>query len=198
MTTEVLDRNDPKMSAASTLIPWPYEDQKGIYLGYRACGYGEREALNAISISLSTLRRWREVFPEFLDAEKRLPDIRKQLALEYIQIEALRNYRMLLDKDRRIIEKALNPRMIPLTTKNKDGTKTTISIPEPMSKADHEYLLRIRSQYTPQALAAIVQETGGSDGGGDFNWTKEVMRRMGKAGSEIRMREVTVKSDGQT
>jgi hypothetical protein len=155
-TQQTLPRENKETAIASTVIPWPYDDNKGMYLGYRACGFSVREALRAIGIGKSSLSNWRAEDIEFCRLEQELPNIRKQLAKDYVELEFLRNFRLVLEKDFRIIQKSLGN----ILEAGEDGR----SVVADMNKFDQEYLLKMRGQYTVdqmKALEAVVGQQGG-------------------------------------
>ena len=157
----------PEVAIAHTLIPWHRDDEKARYLGYLACGFSLREALQLIERSKPWLSLARHD-PKFADLENRIPEIRKELAKEYVEIEFFRNFRLALEKDFRVLWQSINPHKIEMP--QLDGTIKLVD--EPMGRQDFEYLLKIRSQYNPQQLQileAIVHSTG--DG---FNFSKWV------------------------
>ncbi len=146
-----------EVAIANALIPYSRDDARCRYLGYMACGLSIREALQMISHSKQWLT-WCRTDPQFKDLENRIPEFRKELSKEYIEIEFFRNFRYALEKDYRVLKASLK----------EDG----FGNPERMSEQDYSYLLKLRSQYTPQQLQileAIVSGTG--DG---FNFAKFV------------------------
>ena len=152
-TPEVVENNpkgSPEVSIASSIIPWDRDDERALYFGYRASGLSVRETLHMIQRSKPWLSLQRHD-PVFVDLEKRIPEFRRELSKEYVEIEFFRNFRLILEKDHQIIQKSLNL---------KKG--------ETLSRQDQEYLIKLRSQYSPtqiQILEAIVQ---GGEGGFNF------------------------------
>jgi hypothetical protein len=157
-------RRPVEAAIASALLPWPYDDSKSLYLSFRACGMSVREALKLTGNAESTLSFWRKN-ADFLKAEQDIPKIRRRLANEYVEIEFVRNFRLILEKDYRIIYKSLHP-----TIDEESGLEL------PMSPQDFDYLSKIRTQYSPQQLSALNQILSKQDGkdsdGKDVNWTK--------------------------
>ncbi len=138
-------------SIASSIVPYDRDDERALYFGYRSCGCSVRESLHAIKRSKPWLSAQRHD-PKFVDLEKRIPEFRDELAKEYLKLETYRNYRFVLEKDRLILEKALSK--------------------EPLTRYEHEYLIKLRTMYTPaqiQILEAMVK--GGENG---FNFAKFV------------------------
>lgn len=151
---------------ATSIVPWARDDARARYLGLRASGFTIREALKLIGYVHSALSRWR-LDPAFVDIENRLPEYRKELSIEYANLEFVRNYRLVLEKDFRILKHSLHPDTVEV-----DGKQ----IPVAMSKNDHEYLIKMRTHYTPQQLQIIqtMVESDGKDNGG-YNFTDFVI-----------------------
>jgi len=149
--SEVIENNpkgSPEVSIASSLIPWDRDDERALYFGYRASGLSVRETLHMIQRSKPWLSLQRHDL-EFVDLEHRIPEFRRELSKEYVEIEFFRNFRLILEKDHQIIQKSL-----------KKG--------EVLTRQEHEYLIKLRSQYSPtqiQILEAIVE---GGKGGFNF------------------------------
>lgn len=140
---------------AKSIVPYNRDDARARYLGLRASGFGIREALRLIGKAQSTLSAWRHD-SEFSALEDRVPELRKTLALEYANLEFLRNYRLILEKDYRVIKESL--------------VKDAI-----LSTQDHQYLLKMRSHYTPQQLQIIEALITGGLEGGEFNFTNIIL-----------------------
>lgn len=142
-------------SIAQSIVPYQRDDARARYLGLRASGFRIREALRLIGKAQSTLSAWRHD-TVFSDLELRLPELRRELALEYANLEFLRNYRLILEKDYRVIKGSLD----------KDNE---------LSTQDHQYLLKLRSHYTPQQLQVMEALNTASDTGGAFDFTKFIL-----------------------
>lgn len=140
-----------EVAIANTLIPYPRDDARCRYLGYMACGFSIREALNMIDHSKQWLS-WCRRDEQFVQLENNIPNFRKELSKEYVEIEFFRNFRYALEKDYRVLKQSLSA--------------------EPMGKQDHDYLLKLRSQYNPQQLQILEAIVSGTDGG--FNFAKFV------------------------
>lgn len=152
MTTEVT----PEEQIAKSIVPYNRDDARARYLGLRSSGFGIREALKLIGKAQSTLSAWRHD-EEFANLENRIPEFRRELSLEYANLEFLRNYRLILEKDYRVIKASLE--------------KDTI-----LPIQDHQYLLKLRSHYTPQQLQ-VIEALVGMEGasGGEFDFTSAVI-----------------------
>jgi len=148
-----------EVAIANTLIPYPRDDARCRYLGYMACGFSIREALKMIDHSKQWLS-WCRRDEQFVALENNIPSYRKELSKEYVEIEFFRNFRYALEKDYRVLKASLEPR--------KDDEGNVL----PMSRQDHDYLLKLRSQYTPQQLQILEAIVSGTDGG--FNFAKFV------------------------
>lgn len=156
-----LPQAEPKeVSAATTLMPYRKDDARARYLGYLACGFSDEEALFVLGLNTSWLEQNRRD-DKFADLEIRMPEIRKELSREYTELDFYRNFRMVLEKDHRILRKSLDMEIDPVT-----------ELPVEMTPYDQQYLLRLRSAYTPQQLQLLEAVTAGGDGG--FNFAKWV------------------------
>lgn len=142
-------------SIAQSIFPYDHSDSRAQYLGYRCCGFTSNEALQLMGMARSTLNFWRKS-SEFKDLESRLPELRETLGLEYAKLEFLRNYRLVLHKDCSILNKSIN-------------------YPDGMSDRDYQYLLKVRSQYTPQQLG-IMEALARAEAAGEFNFTDVVLK----------------------
>lgn len=161
MTEEVLPPGDipSEVAIAGSIIPYSRESNRAMYLGYRASGLSVREALHMIDRSptwLSLARR----DSTFVDLENRIPEFRKELSKEYVELDFYRNFRLLMEKDHRVLKSSLGL--------NKDENDNVI----PISKQDHDYLLKMRSMYSPQQWQILESIVSG--GGEGFNFAKFV------------------------
>ena len=123
---------------SKALLPFYQGDtRKSVYLSYRATGFAIEESCQLAEVPLRTLHRWRQTDPNFRAADgEKIAELRKQLANEYIRVEFLRNFRLVLVKDYLILKKSLTPIM-------------------ELNEQEHQYLLKMRSHYTPQQLAIL-------------------------------------------
>jgi hypothetical protein len=141
---------------AQSIVPYPRDDARAKYLGLRCSGFTVREALRLIGFSHSALSKWRKD-TEFESLERRTSEFRKELSQEYAKIEFMRNYRLVLEKDYRVLQKSLEV--------GKDGESV------PLSEDNMEYLKKLRTHYTPQQLQ--IMETLVSAGDvGSFDFTE--------------------------
>jgi len=145
----------PEEKIAQSLVPYNRDDARARYLGLRSSGFGIREALRLIGKAQSTLSAWRHD-EEFASLENRLPEFRKELALEYANLEFLRNYRLILEKDYRVIKASLEKDVV-------------------LKTQDHQYLLKLRTHYTPQQLQIIEALIIGDGTGRGFDFTDFVL-----------------------
>jgi len=162
---EVLPPNSdtPKqVSIATTLIPWRKDDNRAKYLGYLACGFNVEESLYMLGLRIDWLEEQRQD-DDFSVFELKVPEIRKELCREYIELDFFRNFRMVLEKDYRILRTALG---MDSSSPDFDGSVM-------MSGQDHQYLLKMRSAYTPQQLQILEQVMRGVGDAG-FNFAKFV------------------------
>jgi hypothetical protein len=164
--TTLPEMGSPEESIPRSIVPYSRDDDRSRYLGLRASGFSIREALGLIAKAKSTLSAWRQD-PEFVKLENDIPALRKTLALEYAGLEFLRNYRLVLEKDFRVIKGSLKKE----TFVDDHGKEHKI----PQDSQDFQYLLKMRPHYTPQQLQAIEQLFGRDTEGKDFNWTDFVL-----------------------
>ncbi len=170
VTIPIPEAEDVEEKIAQSIIPYSRSDGRARYLGLRASGFTVREALKYIGYAKSTLCLWRKD-PQFLDYEQRLPEYKKDLALEFANLEFMRNYRMVMEKDYRVLKKSLNPAMIQV----KDIDDNPVSMEEPLSKQDQEYLIKMRTFYTPQQLQVLQTLIAADKTDDNFDFTKFVI-----------------------
>lgn len=115
--------------------------------------------------------------PEFSNVELHVPEIRKELSKEYIELDFFRNFRMVLEKDYRVLRKALEVDSI-------------------LSNQDHQYLLKMRSAYTPQQLQILEQVMKGVGEEG-WNFAQWVAKNSEKVMRFSRTDTVEVLESGQ-
>ncbi len=156
-----IEPNDAE-AIAQSFVPYNRDDDRARYLGLRASGFKIKEALKLVGVAKSTLSFWRND-AKFKECEDNLPHYRKQLAREYANLEFLRNYRLVLEKDYRILKKALG-----MYDEGEDKT---------LSKQECDYLLKLRAAYGPQQLEAIQTIMKNYGDSGDFDFTKLVLER---------------------
>lgn len=178
-STELSETEPAEESIPRAIVPWSRDDDRSRYLGLRASGFTIREALGLIGKAKSTLSLWRHD-ETFLDLEQnRMPELRKTLALEYASLEFLRNYRLILEKDVRVIRGSLT-RKVDHDDEGKPYTKSQDS-------QDFQYLLKLRAHYTPQQLQTIEQLFGSGNGENkEFNW-QDLVLTMSKTKEELRV-----------
>lgn len=192
MSTEVIpkptaDSMSEEEAAASVLIPWPHDDNKAKYLRLRACGLAQRETLRQLGLAGPTLSMWRKN-PKFVALELDLPNIRKILRDEWIEIEWSRNFSIATIKDGELLEKSRKTRLV----KN-ESTDRMEEIPVPLAKQEHEYLMKRIGNYTPQQLAAIdaLRRHQGGNGEG-FNFEQFMLGMRTDGPTRVTARELTV------
>lgn len=148
-------------SLVMSLLPFSQDNKKARFIGYRASGFSIREACHLVGIHEKTLRRWRDPDGEFYDshfveAESKLVELRKTLGLEYAHLEFLRNYRLVLEKDFRVLSKSIDQ-------------------PTTLTQQENQYLLKARSHYSPQYLQILQDMIGGQKSGERFDFTSFVL-----------------------
>ena len=153
---EVLEPMPEEVAIASTLIPYSRDDLRARYLGYLSTGFSVREALHMIDRSKTWLSLSRRD-SEFVALEQNIPNIRKELGKEYIELEFFRNFRLTMEKDFQVLKKTLGM--------EKDEAGAVI----PISPYDQAYLLKMRSMYSPQQLSILEAVVSGGAAGFDFS-----------------------------
>ena len=164
-----LPSSEPKeVSAAMSLIPYRRDDIRAKYLGWMSSGFSDEEALYVLGLN----RRWLDIVRQdakFTNLEERVPEFRKELSQEYTELDFYRNFRMVLEKDHRILRKALEMELV-------EDEDTGKMVPAEMTSFDQQYLLRLRSAYTPQQLQLLEAVVSGNDGG--FNFAQWVSKNQ--------------------
>ncbi len=179
--TELPAMDEPEEAIPRAVVPWNRDDDRSRYLGLRASGFGIRETLGLLAKHKSTLSKWR-LDPVFVKLEESLPELRKTLALEYVGLEFMRNFRLILELDHRVISGSLNRKVQVDAEDNLTGGKI------PQDAQDFQYLLKARAHYTPQQLQAIEQMFGRGNVGEEFNWTEVALAlQQTEQGTEVRV-----------
>ena len=132
----LLPKAEPKeVSAATTLIPYRRSDDRAKYLSWLCCGFSDEEALYVLGLNRTWLADAR-LDSKFTDLEERIPEFRKELSREYVELDFQRNFRMLLEKDQRVIRKSLG---MELEWDKEAGEM----VPAEMTAFDQQYLLKL-------------------------------------------------------
>jgi len=193
--TEVLSPADAQ-AIASSVIPYNNDDNRAVYLSYRACGLSIDEALDQTGISKSALHKWRAEDPEFKSLEVRLPELRNKLATERLNIEFLRNLILLFRRDSHIINKALlvdnwaNVLMRQVADNEitaKEAKDKTLFL----TKQEQQYLLKIRAMYTAEQFETL-RSLMTSQSKEKFTWSELANRVQGERGKVKLTRTDTV------
>lgn len=166
-----LPSGEPKeVAAAMALIPYRRDDLRSKYLGWMSSGFSDEEALFVLGLN----RGWLELMREdskFSALEERIPEFRKELSQEYTELDFYRNFRMVLEKDHRVLRKSLGMELV-------EDEETGEMVPDDMTAFDQQYLLRLRSAYTPQQLQLLEAIARGN--GGNFNFAHWVSENQDK------------------
>lgn len=112
-------------------------NKKMAYLAYRSCGFTPAQACDLADTQMQTLRNWRksdEVFRNF--EENELQRLQETVGNDIIRFEFLRNMRMLLKADFKVIAKGINNL-------------------EKMSPREYEIFKALRRFYTPADMLAL-------------------------------------------
>ena len=171
LDTEQITDITPAEGMVQSLIPLYLEgDKKAAFLGYIVAGFSRAEAQKLAGIHRKTLARWTAGDPTFVEFLAKLPEVRKNLSDQLLDIEFTRNFRLVLAKDFRILYR--------------DATG------KPLSEDENDYLKLIRKFYTPQHMVMLRQLLSGEGEDKDkaFDWTKTVLEiRLSKEEGTRRM-----------
>jgi len=154
-------------SLAQAFIPTFSDDgKKATYLSYLIANFAHREACQLTPVSEKQVRRWKEADPNFSEiCGPKLPELRKEFASQFIDMQFTRNFHLVLQKDFRVL------------LKDAMGKK-------PLTENEVKYLEKIRQHYTPQSLAMVKQLLGGGTVDAPFDFTKLTM--------EIKREQITI------
>ena len=173
MSTEVIPSEAENITEA--MVPYfPEDSKKSKYISYRVSGFTVREALHLTGIHERSVQRWRKSDPKFLELESTgISELRKGLSNHYVQLQYTRNMHLVLQKDYTILAKS-------------------ITKPDDLTKAEHEYLLKLRTFYTPQQLALIKEVV--SDTTNSENFT-DIVFRISREREELTIAKRTTSAD---
>ena len=167
--TEEITGITPTEGMVQSLIPLYLEgDKKAAFLGYIVAGFSRAESQRLAGIHRKTLARWNNE-PDFAEFMSKLPEVRKGLSDQLLDIEFTRNFRLILAKDFRILYKD--------------------ALGQALTETEIDYLKTIRKFYTPQHLLMMRQMLTGESADKDaaIDWTKTVLEiRLSKEESSSR------------
>lgn len=182
MVEQSIKPRSETLEAALSIIPYltgdSAESKKGEYLAYRFTGFSIREAAQLTSIHEKSVRRWRVEDDRFkqLELEASGPG-RAELRREVLHLLFVRNYHLVLRKDYEVLRRVLGYDLGAIGAE-----------PQPLTRAEIDYLNRARAHYTPQQFEAIEQLINGQQGR-EFDFSDfilKVYRRTKEEGVEIR------------
>ena len=131
-------------------------DRKAAYLGYLIAGFSRVEAKRLTGIHDRTLTRWTQGDPDFVEFVSKIPDVRRKLSDQLLDIEYTRNFKLVLSKDFKVLYKDATGKLL--------------------TEQEQQYLQSIRKFYTPQHLTMLRQLLSGKDESGEaFDFTKTVL-----------------------
>lgn len=167
-TSEVTGLTPTEGMVQSLLPHYMDGDKKAAYLGYLVAGFSRVESKRLAGIHDKTLTRWTHGDPAFVEFINKLPDVRKELSNQLLDIEFTRNFRLVLSKDFKILYKD--------------------AVGKALTDQESNYLQVIRKFYTPQHLVILRQLlAGGEEGEQAFDWTKAVLEiRLSKETMSVR------------
>ncbi len=158
---------EPKeISAAAALIPYRRSDSRAKYLGYLCCGFSDEEALYVLGLNLYWLELQRKE-NKFCELEERVPELLKELSREYVGLDFYRNFRMVLEIDKRVLKKSLGMEQV-------EDPDTGDMVTAELTLFEQQYLLKLRGAYTPQQLQLLEAVATGNERGLNFaQWVKD-------------------------
>lgn len=126
----------PTQSIVASQLPDFGDSKKNLYISYRVSGFSPKEAVQMTKIGLKTIYRWREKDPKFKEYDtERIAEITRTMGTKFAATEFLRNFRLVLEKDMQVFKRAVEGRNL--------------------NDQDYQYLIKARSNYTPQQLQAV-------------------------------------------
>ncbi len=148
------DNGTETTNMSQAIIPfYPEDTKKSRYLSFRVANFTVTESCKFAGVTLTSVRRWRVVDEQFKNLDLNgLTELRKQFANEFLDMEFSRNFRLVLQKDFQVLEKAVTDK--------------------PMTDEEHKYLAKLRGFYTPQQLAMVKQIIGQPQSDGNFDFTR--------------------------
>ena len=144
------------LNAAMSLIPFfngdTWSHKKAEYLAFRFTGFPSEEARRLTETDARTVNRWRADDPRFREMEKASTGVdRKAMRREILQTLFIRNLTLTLQYDFRLLRRILGLDVEEITLANGEkGEKA-----KTLTAVEMAYLMRARSNYTPQALQAL-------------------------------------------
>jgi len=148
-------------------------EAKADYLGYRACGFPVRQACYLSDNTEQTIRRWRKSDPEFARVEtEELSTLQSSVSRDLIQLEFLRNMRMAMRTDAKILYKA-------------------VQCLDALTNREFKHLQRVRGMYSPSDLITMTRALNpGSEEPGDFATAVYKLLEMRSKDDETTIRTV--------
>ena len=136
----ILDEHQLPSDEATLLARIPLmagSEKKAAYLSYRSCGFPITQSADLAGVTLKTVHHWRKVDPVFKRIEQEdLAQLQESTGNDVIKIEFLRNMRLLLHADMKVISKGVN----------------NINL---LEEREYDYFKTIRRLYTPAELLSI-------------------------------------------
>jgi len=165
--TLLLPKGEPKeVTAAMSLIPYRRDDLRAKYLGWMSSGFSDEEALYVLGLNWGWLELMRKD-EKFCELEEHIPEFRKELSREYTGLDFTRNFRMVLEIDHRVVRKSLGMEQV-------EDPDTGEMVTAELTPFEQQYLLKLRTAYSPQQLQLLEAIATGNDGGFNFAlWVKE-------------------------
>lgn len=167
----IVDESNSQNTVEGMIPYFSFDTLQTKYLSYRACGFTIRESRKLCGLKWDkTIRDWRKKDSLFAywDGEG-LMRLQEMAGSTFLMAEFSRNFRLLMEKDARVIAKSMDA--------EDQGHH--------LSDEDQAYLLKIRGFYTPQQLESIKKVLNNKEDGGDnFNFTQFVVNLQKDNGTQ--------------
>lgn len=139
-TADMMDKflaDDSAIEDALGLIPSMFGvSDKATYLGYRSLGFNPKQCLQIMELDEDELDYWNQD-KGFQEVEKRfLNQMQTEISAELIRLGFLKNMAMFVAKDAGLIRKSLLDM-------------------DMLSKREYDYLMKVRTHYTPGDLLSL-------------------------------------------
>lgn len=130
---------ESKQSVEAVLPLYDGNERKSSYLSYRATGFSINESCELADVHEATVKRWRTEDDNFNYYDTvGISELRKELGIKLSANSFTRNFRMVMTKDYEVLYKAIHR-------------------PDKLSKDEKDYLLKLRSHYSPENLKVVQQ-----------------------------------------
>ena len=135
--SDIIDLSDNETTLMARIPLLAGSNKKVAYLAYRSCGFTITQSCDLADIHISTVHKWRKIDATFKRfEEEELRTLQESVGNDVIKFEFLRNMRLLLKSDMKIIAQGVN------------------SV-ETLTEREFELFKNLRKFYTPHDLLAL-------------------------------------------